>query len=256
MCNTKRLDTIQLNPKRKTHKKIRQFAERNVRQLKEALLTIKETIYKVSDSTATSLNKAKDRFIQKIQGFLDVASCILNQQKEIYKGRVVKERIVSLHQPHIRPMVRGKYPTKIEFGPKVLLSLKNKFLFLEDLRFNNIADSHLLDRAIKGYQERFGNLPTQLAADRGFWSPENQSLAGSYGIAKIAIENKGKSSHLQDKPFRERLYRLRCSMEAKISLAKRKFGLDRILYSIASGEEIWIRLGLIAMNLKTAVDYG
>jgi len=129
-------------------------------------------------------------------------------------------------------------------------------LFLEHLCFNNVADSQLLDIAIKGHQERFNSLPTQLATDRGFWSPENQKLAEEYGITKIAIENKGKSSHLKGKPFRERLRRLRCSIEAKISLAKRKYGLNRIQYTRASGEEMWIRLGLVSMNLKAAVGYG
>jgi len=152
-------------------------------------------------------------------------------------------------------MVRGKYLQEVEFGPKILLNLKNDFLFLEDLRFNNISDVQFLRIAIGGYQKLFDSLPTQLAADRGFWSPENQSLAQSYGIAKIAIENKGKSSHLKDKPFRERLCRLRCKIESKISLAKRKYGLDRIRYNIPQGEEIWIRLGLISMNLKTAVGF-
>ena len=113
-----------------------------------------------------------------------------------------------------------------------------------------------LDISLKGYRERFGYLPTQLAADRGFWSKENRQLAEDYNIKKIAIENKGKSSYLKGKPFRERLRRLRCSIEARISLSKRKYGLDRIRYTMAQGEEMWVRLGLIAMNLKTSVGYG
>lgn len=245
-----------IKSRRRTQKRIRQFAERNVKQLKEALAAIKETAHHTCHSVATALDKARDKFVQESQNFFDTASVILSQQKEIYQGLSVKERIVSIQKPHIRPMVRGKYPVEVEFGPKILLNLKNDFLFLEDLRFNNVSDSQLLDRAIKGYQERFDNLPNQLAVDKGFWSPPNQSLAEGYGIDKIAIENKGKSNHLQGKPFRERLRRLRCSIEAKISLAKRKYGLDRIRYSIDSGEEIWIRLGLISMNLKSAVGYG
>lgn len=245
-----------IKSRRRTQKRIRQFAERNVKQLKEALAAIKETACNTCDSAITALDKVKDKFVQESQSFLDTAFSILSQQKEIYKGLSVKERLVSVEQPHIRPMVRGKYPIEVEFGPKILLNLKNDFLFLEDLRFNNVSDSQLLDRAIEGYQERFDNLPTQLATDRGFWSPGNYILAQDYGISKIAIENKGKSSHLKGKPFRERLRRLRCSIEARISLAKRKFGLDRIRYSIDSGEEIWIRLGLISMNLKSAVGYG
>jgi len=153
-------------------------------------------------------------------------------------------------------MVRGKYPVEVEFGPKILLNLKNNFLFLEYLSFNNTSDSQLLDISLKGYQERFGNTPTQLAADRGFWSKDNYRLAENLKIKKIAIENKGKSSYLKGKPFRERLRRLRCSIEAKISLSKRKYGLDRIRYTMPQGEEMWVRLGLMAMNLKTSVGYG
>lgn len=229
--------------RKKTQKKLLQFSQRNIRQLKEALQQINNS-------------KVKEQFLKEIKQFLDTTTKIITQQRDVYKGLPVKERIVSIHKPDIRPMVRGKYPNEVEFGPKVLLNLKNKFLFLEDLSFSNVSDVYLLDTSIKGYQERFGSLPTQLSTDRGFWSPENYNLAQDYGIAKIAIENKGKSSHLKGKPYRKRLRRLRCGIEAKISLAKRKFGLDRSRYSIPSGEEIWIRLGLLSMNLKAAVDYG
>lgn len=229
--------------RRRVQKKLLQFSMRNIKQLKEA-----------ANIVGSNLDKAKEQFLNETKQFLDTASNILLQQKNLYKGLPVKERIVSIHKPYLRPMVRGKYPVEVEFGPKVLLNLKNNFLFLEDIRFNNTSDSQLLDTALKGYKERFGNLPTQLSADRGFWSKENYKLAQDYRISKVAIENKGKSSYLKGKPFRERLRRLRCSIEAKISLAKRKFGLDRSLYNITNGEEIWVRLGLIAMNLKTACN--
>src|SRR3989338_2185807 len=238
-----------IQSRRKTQKKILQFSKRNAAQLKNAL-------EKISQKADNSIDKVKEQFLKEAQQFLAPASNIVEQKKNIYKRLPVKERIVSVHQPHLRPMVRGKYPVEVEFGPKILLNLKNNFLFLEHLSFNNTSDSQLLDISLKGYQERFGNTPTQLAADRGFWSKENQQLAEDYKIKKIAIENKGKSNYLQGKPFRERLRRLRCSIEARISLSKRKYGLDRIRYTMAQGEEMWVRLGLIAMNLKTSVGYG
>ena len=242
-----------IQSRRKTQKKILQFSKRNTAQLKNAL-------EKISQKTDTSLNgikeEVKEQFLKEAKRFLATASNIVEQQKNIYKRLPVKERIVSVHQPHLRPMVRGKYPVEVEFGPKILLNLKNNFLFLEYLSFNNTSDSQLLDISLKGYQERFGNTPTQLAADRGFWSKDNYRLAENLKIKKIAIENKGKSSYLKGKPFRERLRRLRCSIEAKISLSKRKYGLDRIRYTMPQGEEMWVRLGLMAMNLKTSVGYG
>lgn len=246
-----------IKSRRRVQKRLRQFAQRNTRQLQDALSNIQQTIQDTALAAMDLTAKAKKQFTEEAQKFIDTAKGILTQQKDIYQGLPVKERIVSIHQPHLRPMVRGKYPIEVEFGPKILLNLKNNFLFLEQLSFNNLSDSQLLGPALQGYQERFGlGAPTQLAADRGFWSKENRRLAEDYGVNKIAIENKGKSNYLKGKPFRERLRRLRCSIEAKISLSKRKYGLDRIRYYLPQGEEIWVRLGLIAMNLRTSMDYG
>jgi len=238
-----------IQSRRRVQRKLLQFSRRNINQLKEAMDNIAAKTHETADN-------AKDKFIKETQRFIVTASAILTQQKDVYHGLPVKERIVSVHKPHIRPMVRGKYPVEVEFGPKVLLNLKNKCLFLESLNFANVSDANLLETALDAYKERFGTYPSQLSTDRGFWSKENYRLAEEKNISKIAIENKGKSSYLVHKPFRERMRRLRCSIEAKISLAKRKYGLDRIRYRIAGGEEIWIRLGLMAMNLKTATAYG
>jgi len=238
-----------IKSRRRVQKKLLQFSNRNIEQLNDAIKTSKE-------SSTPATQKPKEQFIKKAEQFLQTANNILDQQKQIYQNKKVTERIVSVQKTHVRPMVRGKYPVEVEFGPKILLNLQGDCLFLEDIQFNNVADSQLLEKSIQGYKERFGKMPTQLAADRGFWSKGNRQLAEDLGIKKIAIENKGKSNYLKGQPFRERLRRLRCKIEAKISLAKRKHGLDRCLYSIEHGEEIWARLGLMTMNLKMAFAYG
>ena len=179
---------------------------------------------------------------------------MLDQQKQIAKDLPVKNRIVSLWAPHIRPMVRGKFPVSVEFGPKILTNLKNGFLFLQDLSFNNRSDHSWLPTSLEIYKQQFGHTPSQLALDRGFFSRVNNNLAKSYGISKIAIQRKGKSPPGKPPAFTERLRRLRCAIEAKISLSKRSFGLDRLRYRIHGGEEIWIRMGLLAMNWKHALN--
>lgn len=242
-----RKHTIQ--SRRRVQKKLLQFSSRNIEQLNDAIKTTQK-------SSTPAIQKPKEQFIKKAEEFLQTANNILAQQKQIYQNKKVTERIVSVHKTHIRPMVRGKYPVEVEFGPKLLVNLQGDCLFLEDVQFNNVADSQLLEKSIQGYKERFGKTPTQLAADRGFWSKANRQLAEDLGVKKIAIENKGKSNYLKGQPFRERLRRLRCKIEAKISLAKRKHGLDRCLYGIKHGEEIWARLGLMTMNLKMAFAYG
>lgn len=235
--------------RRKVQKKLRQFARRNVQQLREAVEAVKK-------ATSSNADKTRQKFLKTAERFLPTAEKIIEQQSLIYLGQKVKERIVSLHRPDIRPMVRGKYPVEVEFGPKVLLNLQGGLLTLERTDFENTADNKLFQAALDGFKKRFGRLPSELGADRGFWSKENQAQAESSGIQKIAIENKGKSSHLKGKPFRERLRRRRCAIEAKISLAKRKYGLNHCRYTRPGSEITWTRMGLLAMNLKATFGTG
>lgn len=111
--------------KNKTSKQIRrgkkqmlQFVRRNMRQLKEILEEMKSLGYEVAD---------------KVMERLKVIEKIYEQQKEMYhkKTNRIKNRIVSLHQPQVRPICRGKTGKKTEFGPKGALTLVDGFLFLE-----------------------------------------------------------------------------------------------------------------------------
>ena len=135
--------------RRKVQKKLIQFCSRNIGQLKEALHQIKG-----------SLKDNDQAMLKEIEDFLQKSTTIVNQQKDVYQEKEVKERIVSFHRMDIRPMVRGKYPVNVEFGPKVLLNLDDDYLYLEDLYFNNVSDTQLLTAAIDGYQTRRGSPPT------------------------------------------------------------------------------------------------
>ena len=107
---------------RKVQKKLLQFVRRNIQQLSDAIKTVKEF-------SGSEIKRSKEQFIQKTENFLQTANTIFTQQKEIYHNKRVSERIVSLHKPHIRPMVRGKYPIEVEFGPKLLVNLKGDCFF-------------------------------------------------------------------------------------------------------------------------------
>jgi IS5 family transposase len=236
--------------RKKTQKKLIQFTSRNIRQLKSCAKSLAKKAKETKQETI-------ETFSEKVNGFLSIADNIIYQQRNIYNGDPVKKRIVSTWATHIRPMVRGKYPVDVEFGPKVLLNLKNGFLFLAGLYFENVSDTALLIPAIEENKKLLGYLPTQVSTDRGFYSAENKSYCQELGIKKIAIEKRGKHKTDSDPPpYLARLRRERCAIEAKISLAKRKFGLNRINYRIKGGEEIWTRLSLAAMNLNLGFSPG
>ena len=114
--------------RRRTQKKLRQFAARNIQQLHDA-------VTKIKTATAQPGDTACQKFIDTTDIFLSTANKIIEQQKKVYHQQKVKERIVSLHRPDIRPMVRGKYPVEVEFGPKILLNSQGDLLTLERLDF-------------------------------------------------------------------------------------------------------------------------
>lgn len=233
--------------RRRMQKKLLLWVNRNVKQVEESREILKEK--------TESRNKIVN-FMEKTAKVLTIVKNILLQQRKIYSGTSIKNRIVSLWNDKIRPMIRGKYPVSVEFGPKALLVKKDKFLYLADMYYDNVNDTQLLKPSLDYYKKRWEKPPDSLAADRGFFSKNNLKLAEEEKIKQIGIQRKGKSNNKFKPVWERKLYRLRCSIEAKISLGKRKFGLDRIGYRIEGGEEMWIRLGLMAMNLKAAVNSG
>jgi len=60
------------------------------------------------------------------------------------KTHSVDNRIASLHQPHIRPIVRGKAGKKYEFGQKVTTSVVNGYTFIERQSYDNFNEGTTL----------------------------------------------------------------------------------------------------------------
>ena len=222
--------------------KMLRYLRRNVRQVEELLREY-----------GKRLKRREREFIRRR---LEVVKVIYAQQREMWKKRLrtVGERIVSLHLPHIRPIVRGKEGKEVEFGPKALLSWVNGYCFLDKLGFEAFNEGVHLLGSLKKYKERFGRYPRCSTGDGIFGNRENRAklkdlkiLDGYKALGKAARDKVNKQW------FRAK-QRLRGSrMEGIIGHGKNHFGLDRILYRIKGGEEMWIRLALLAMNLSTAL---
>lgn len=231
--------------RRKVQKKLLQFLNRNIQQLQKVISKLKSS----ADLEAQALRVLAEEKLKTIRD-------IFEQQKKLYHGQSIQNRIVSLWATHIRPMVRGKFPVSVEFGPKILLELRGRFLFFSKLFFDNQSDSNMLEDAISAYQNRHGHIPTAVGCDRGFWSPGNQDFLKEQGVKHIGLQTrrKRKPEDFDSAPQR-RLRRRRCAIEAKISLGKRCYGLRRLNYRIRDGEAIWIRLSSAVMNLHQAVKF-
>lgn len=56
------------------------------------------------------------------------------------KKNRIEDRIVSLTQPYLRPIVRGKARQNTEFGAKISASYYDGFVFLDHLSWDNFNE--------------------------------------------------------------------------------------------------------------------
>ena len=147
-----------------------QYAGRNLRQLKALLKKYGE-----------ELTVRQRRVIKKR---LRVLETIFKQQWAMWKAKShqMKDRIVSLHLPHIRPMVRGKDGRDVEFGPKALLSWVDGFCFLDYFSFDAYNEALHAGRSLRKYKERFGHLPAVSIGDGIFGNRENRRKLDRLGV--------------------------------------------------------------------------
>lgn len=90
-----------------------------------------------------------------------IISELYRQQQEMYDKRShsVEDRIVSLSQPHVRPIVRGKVNAPVEFGAKLAISLVDGYARMEKLSWDNFNESMTLKAAVDAYVQRYGHRP-------------------------------------------------------------------------------------------------
>ena len=169
------------------------------------------------------------------------------QQLEMYEKKThsVEHRIVSIHQPHVRPIVRGKAKAKVEFGAKINLSLINGYSFLDHLSWEAYNEGTLLMDSVKQYQKRNGFLPKEILADKIYCNRENRRRLKDLDIRLIA-KPLGRPSAVNKEHIRPGE---RNPIEGKFGQAKTSYGLDRIKARLSNTSESWIASIIMVLNL-------
>lgn len=98
------------------------------------------------------------------------------QQDVMYKTKThsIPNRIVSISQPYVRPIVRGKSKAMTEFGAKLSASVIDGKVLLDRLSWDAYNESGDLKPAVERYKERFGHYPASVNADKIYWNSENR----------------------------------------------------------------------------------
>ena len=163
----------------------------------------------------------------------------------------VENRIVSLSQPYLRPIVRGKIKAPVEFGAKLDISVCGGFTRLEKQSFEAYNESTTLKAIIERYRERTGTYPERVLADKIYRNRDNLAFCKERGI-RLSGPALGRPKK-NEKPDRKQDYRDICErveVERKFSLAKLKCGLGKIYTRLAETTESVIALSILVVNLK------
>ena len=115
---------------------------------------------------------------------LEVIKQVYAQQKQMYetKSRTCAQRIVSLSQPHVRPIKRGKKKQPTEFGAKVAISLTEGYVQIDRLSWENFNESTLLKESVERYREQNGYYPETVLVDKLYRPRENIRYCQERGI--------------------------------------------------------------------------
>ena len=166
---------------------------------------------------------------------------------------MVEDRIVSISQPYVRPIVRGKAKSPVEFGAKLDLSVdENGMSRIEKLSFDAYNENGVLTTAIENYKERTGHYPERVLADQIYRNKDNISFCTRHGI-RLSGKRLGRPKKNVDTAARKKTEHKdntdRIEVERKFSLAKRKFGLGLLVTKREDTTKSSIVLSVIAMNI-------
>ncbi len=177
-----------------------------------------------------------------------IIQTLYQQQLEMFENKThkVEDRIVSIHQPHVRPIVRGKARSKTEFGSKIHLSMVDGYSFLDIVSWDAFNEGSHLSDYVENYRERFGFYPAKVLADKVYCTRENRKWLKEKDI-KLAAKPLGRPSakavenHVSPGE--------RNPIEGKFGQAKNGYGMNRIRARLKDTSQSWIASIILVLNL-------
>jgi len=187
----------------------------------------------------------------KEKKLINTITTLYSQQHELLYGdrENVKDRIVSISKPYVRPIIRGKEIKPVEFGAKVHKVQVAGLSFIEHLSYNNFNEGTRLKTSVAFHQSNFGKC-SQLAADAIYATNENRRYCTSLGIA-TSFMAKGKQGKLaeQKSAMRSVLSTVRATvLEGSFGNEKNHYLLSKVKAKTQATEIAWIFFGMMTAN--------
>jgi hypothetical protein len=230
-----------------------------VKTLTREIMNITEKVVERGRSVRDEMTRTGDTALLAAQLQLDhclkLASILIRQTVKRLAGEHIGNRVVSIFQPKMRPIVKGKLWPPCEFGRKMQVDEVECGIISDWKIFaTNRQDTKTVVPAVNRHKRRFGRDPTLVAADRGCHSEENQAILKGR-ITRVSIPHRGYKTKRRLRTERARWFReaqdWRAGGEATISVLKRTSAVGKNRAKTEFGYLQGIGWGIIGRNLRT-----
>jgi len=234
--------------RRASHSKKRTALKKQLQYIKRNLCHIQRLV---------ELGASLEKLSKQQYKLLLVCQEVYRQQAWMYeyKTNKIDDRIVSLTQPHLRPIVRGKAGKNTEFGAKLSASSFEGYVFLDRISWDNFNESGDLITQVEAFKEFTGHDPESIHADQIYRTRSNRAWCKERGIRMSGpalgrppayVSKEKKKQAAQDEKDRQ-------AIEGKFGQAKRRFNLDRVMAKLDNTSKTAIAITFLVMNLVAAL---
>jgi len=229
------------------------------RALRKQIAYVKRNIATIDDM---GKGIASDPLSARLKNDLVVVREILRQQIYLYRNNThsIPGKILSISQPHVRAIARGKARGNFEFGAKISVEVApHRMVYIDRLSWEPYNECEDLIPQLEKYRERFGYYPESVHADKIYRNRANLQYCASHDIRlsgpklgrpfKNTEANGAKLRALRNIMKRDEA--IRQEVESVFGVGKRRYGLDRIMARTKATSESMIMLSVLVMNLET-----
>lgn len=236
--------------KTKPHNIIRKARRQQLNYLKRNLKHLDLLITKYQSSKQTLRLPFEHRDLR----ILWATRLVYDQQLQMHNENIqrINDRITSIYQPYVRPMVRGKAKVKVEFGAKLDISLQDGYAFIETLSWDAFNECNDLQSAGENYKKLYGYYPANIIADAIYhtrenkkWCTVNQIKLIGKALTKTALS---KMTARERKAHKQK-HNSRNQVEGKFGQGKNGYELNEIKAKYSNTSKSWIAAIIFVMNI-------
>lgn len=236
-----------IKKKRKPKKLIR-------KGIRQQLAYLRNNIGSIADIISSGSTSLYDALTRKEKQWIGTIIKVYYQQKGMFDANIHQcpNRIISVFQPHVRPIVRGKSKAKVEFGSKIGASIVQGYTFIDHFSWDAYNESEDLETHIQKYYGRFGFYPVKCYADKIYMNRKNRAI-----LKKYHIEAAGKPLGRPTKEMQTDAYKVQAAkdigerneIESTFGTGKRIYRADNVRAKLPDTADAWTALCFFVKNV-------